>query len=474
MRSPLSQQIKAAAFGLFATAAFLSSGTTAMAGGAEVKALQAALQGTSLSTATEEQLFEAFKIVIADPKFAAKKGIVAGEALKAAGPNAESAGAFFAQGLIAEPNLVPAAEINAFIAAAGKAAGSGKGLDVSQIPDLANPFLDDDTEATTVALAAKNKPAAGAILGGRAQDLTDAGKIALANAAIGNKALASAVQDIARYIGAEADDSADFAVAVAVANPTNTKNAIKIATGVIAGDPTNAGAITSELFLNTTLRPVLDKGAATYAKAVGTVADIEELVKVANVLGTRVQGGAIKLAKAAALVKTLATAIALKPTVDKSGAPILVNRLENKVDEIVEVAAGLLAGVIGSAEFNSAKKPAAAVLAILKSAVGAAKTAIAKTLLSKADKAALLTRVSADVAGSLVVTLQDESSTLSDPLKQAIRTALLDPKATKSLGGTTTLNAITAAYANNDDPRFENGYAFGDATDPETDVHAFL
>ena len=95
------------AMALIAAAALGAGSSSAFAGASEVKALQAALAtlppaGTvTFTNATSQQLLDAFTNVVGQVKFATskKQGVVAGEALKAAGINARDW-----QGLKRSPN----------------------------------------------------------------------------------------------------------------------------------------------------------------------------------------------------------------------------------------------------------------------------------------------------------------------------------------------------------------------------------
>jgi hypothetical protein len=284
---------------------------TAHAGTKELDALKAALT-VDISQATSEQLYDAFKTVISSAPFntVSKYGVVVGEALKAAGPNASDAGEYFGENIPTDTTPAVATAYsakNALIAFAASTAATGKVINVSQIPDLTAGLLDDAADpksaATLAAETAKNKNGSSAILGGAAQLLADdAERTTFANDSLLNKKLKSYSQEIVQWITTAVDDSPSFAVNVANAN-LNFKIAVKVATGAAAGDPTNAGNIVRNLYNQQLMDPTtgadvaptetasvdvlstLNKGAATLAKSVATVADIEEIQKIANAFG---------------------------------------------------------------------------------------------------------------------------------------------------------------------------------------------
>src|SRR5260221_6478882 len=160
--------------------ALLASTTSARAGASEVTALVNALAAQVPShtflTASSDDLLAAFKAVVLPlgSKFNSIKefGVVAGEALKAAGPNALDAGAKFANAINTDASLlaVKTDEMTNFhfLSLAAKTAGTGKNLNVTQIVALSAGFVASDLDAQTAADNAANKPGAGAILGGGA------------------------------------------------------------------------------------------------------------------------------------------------------------------------------------------------------------------------------------------------------------------------------------------------------------------
>jgi hypothetical protein len=526
--------LRFAALAVLSAAALALVAPSAYAGSAELNALKANLT-VDIKNATSAQLYAAFKATIANATFnkTTKYGVVLGEALKAAGPNATDAGEYFGSQIPVDPdpNVASAyAAPNPLISLAAKTAGTGKDLNVTQIPDLTAELLsnlggDDKAIAKAAAISAANKPGAGAILGGAASLLPDdAGKTDYAKEFIQDTKLASAAQDIVQWIAATVTDTPSFTVNVANDN-LNFKIAAKIATGAVAGDPTDAGNIIHNLYnqqlmnnetgalsnptatSSANVLATLNKGAATLAMTVGPVADIEEIQKIGNAFGQQIAKsngastpkGVVLLSQAGRIVNALATAVMNKPLTDRFGQVIEPNRIANKADEIAEVTAYVLGGLIGSPELGYVKAGASA------AQIAAANKKAATTILALITNA---TKVkpkfvtvngvkvfqgpapedfAADVAASVALTVVNSS--LSTGIKAAVQALLT---LTDSKGNPTTaakINKLDAArvkvaldlvYANNlIDPntgkkRFEDGNSVVDAiSDPETDSRPF-
>ncbi len=485
---------------------------SAFGGSAEVNALKAQLPpGVLLQTATSAQLLAAFTLTLGNPKFdtTKKQGVVAGEALKAAGPNATDAGDVFAAAIInagQNPNsLNPLSTILAdrqnFVALAAKTAGTGSGLNVLQIPDLAAALFTGadatDTFFITTAAAAKNSAGAGAILGGRAQQINGDlnSSVLLADTALANKSLTSAAQDISRYISAEVTDTAGFTVQVA---NNNVKSALKIAIGAATGDPTNAGNIAHAIFnqdillsdgsttgassvANSSVVSAAVKGVTTLAKSMSAGADIEEVEKIGNAIGQEIGVGAVKLTVAAGVAKTLASAIMAKPSVDSFGNSIFQNRDANKRDELAEVAAYLVSGLIGSPDLNklTGSKANTAANDLLKII-----TSVTATKPNSKTGGPTQDTFAADVAGSVALTvLSAPTGTGLGQVPQDIKTAFqnlmsLESTAIKINKATSALIFQTIQGVYNQDTNItaslENGFnTAGAVSDPETDFHPF-
>jgi hypothetical protein len=519
---------KSAAIALVAAASLSFSAPSAHAGAKELAAVKAKLT-VSISAATSAQLYQAFKDTIADAAFdkTTEYGIVIGEIFKAAGANAQDVGDYFGTQIPIDTNPKV---VNAFsapsplISLAAKTAGSGTGLNVSQIPDFVAgllPGLPAGT-ATTAAINSGNKPGAGAILAGNAQILADdAARTAFANTSIANKKLTSAAQDITRWIATTVGDTANYAVAIANANPKLT---VAVATGAGFGDTTNVGNIVHALFnqagLNDTtgaatplptvapsadVLKALNAGASKLATDISAGADIEEIQKIGNAFGQQIAKSTIKagkgdiaLSKAAGIVKSLAQAVINKPRTDSFGVSIAANQDPNKQDEVAEVAAYVLGGLIGSPELSfgvadanptkaaaAANKAAATILALITNA-----TSVKPKVVTKVNQGPTADKFAADVAASVALTV--ETSSLAQNIKDAVKTLLTktdtkgNPTTAIKINKTAALQvkaAIDLVYAGNllnttgpniGKPRFENGNsAVSAVSDPETDSRPF-
>jgi hypothetical protein len=477
--------------GMFSAAAIVSVGLlclepSAHAGKKEVEALLTKLPGGFLA-ATSAQLSQAVADVLADPAFEKlKPGIVAGEALKNAGSNAQDAGDDIAMKLLAvavpgDKKLDKLALAKDAVATAGK----GKDLNVLLVPDFAAAIVDSNTEALSLAsLAKSSKVGSAAVLGGRASELATQGEMeTLASNAFkpkkeGGSQLGNVVE-ISQFIAAEVDglmgNTATFANTVA---NLNVKVADKVGIGASAGDPTNASAIFETLVSNATL-PKLKAGIAKFAAGVGNVADIEEIQKIGTSVAGKIGDGSVKFSVAKKVAGDLAKAIVSKT----SASPTVgVNRTQNKQDELGELAAYMVKSVITATNLAGdlvEKKAGKSILSII--------TAITKQAKAKGQDPSLFGTTAQDVAGSVALTLKN-NSTLPAATLQVIRDYLLDAKGSqaKKIGGADFAQAVTAALTagfDGTDPRptapgtafFEDGNiaANGTMSDPETDFRPF-
>ncbi|HYR57977.1 MAG TPA: hypothetical protein VEO95_05090 [Chthoniobacteraceae bacterium] len=505
--------------------ALLASPTSARAGASEVTALVAALAAQVPShtflTASSSDLLAAFKTVIGMDKFNSTKefGVVAGEALKAAGPNALDAGAVFANAINTDAMLsaVKADEMTNFhfLSLAAKTAGKGKNLNVTQIVGLSAGFVTSDADAQTAAENATNKPGAGAILGGRASQLADdTAKTTFANNMLADTKLAPGAQDLAHYIAKQVADSAAFAVHLAdgstdtgaSASAAILKYGLSIALGTAAGDPTNAGNITHTLFNEQILLPngtlaaptampsaklvtTMQKGVPKFAKSIAFIADTEEIQKVANAIGQQIATpsaanpakGAVSLGMASSIAKTLAAGIMAKPR----GTNDITDRNSdaNKQDEMTELAAYLVGGLAGSPELaalaasGKASTAAGDILKIILAVTGTKPKSVKVNGVATPNGPGAGS-FSADTAASVALTVQ--SSSLDASIKTALETLLEMPTTITKLAGTDTTRqmqvkqAILDVYSNTNTARFENGTdPAGAVSDPETDIHPF-
>jgi hypothetical protein len=516
-RSPA---LKQGILALLAATAFGLTSTSAHAGAAELNALQAVLNPVPIALATSQQLLTAYQQVIVQPKFASNNGkaITAGEALKAAGINAQDAGEVFATAIVAASGNSPLVGIFAnranFVPLAARTAGTGRGLNVLQIPSLSAVLFATDlsTNFNTAAVNAKNTSAAGAILGGNALKLvtltpgtaaTDS--VDIVNAALQNKKLQSSAQNILRYVTAElvnVTNTADFAVRVGNGNggdnkTNNTRFAVQIAVGAAAGDPTNAGNIAHAIFGQQQLRddgtltpiptgPLVPsanlkntaiRGLTVLVRNLGSFADIEEIQKIGNAVGKEISAGSIRLTTAAANVRTLAQAIINKPAVNSFGQAFVQNTASNKQDELVELAAYTIAGLSASADLNVSGARATAAANTLFQII----TAVSGVRPSPTVGGPGLNGYSADLVGSVALTVLN--STINNDVKTAFRNLLLAPTTASRIDKTnvSAIQSIVAAVYNVPGlanpaavARLENGFNLnGAVSDPETDFRPF-
>lgn len=461
---------RSAVCGLVATVALFSTTTSGFAGTKEADAVRAALlpPGTTYQTATAAQLVAAVNTAAGTKP----KGVFLGEALRNATLDVGA-------GLAA----VPGTDLT-IAAVAIKTAGSGKAPNVTNVPKFAQAFTSGDkTKSISLAEAVRSsKAGAGAVLGGFALGaaVTDADRLTLLNS---SKKLLPAVQQIAQFVGATALNPVTFANLGATAD---SKNAVKIVTGVSAGNPTRAGDIVQGS------KSLVASKAALFAKGVGAVIDIEQVQKVGEALASAVAKSSALLQVTAALGK----AIASKPTtmlgsitdttVDGSGNPndsSYRNRLSNKVDELGELAAYSLNAAKLLPDFADGKKGSRLAFGLISSIVKSAKLSLAA-----AKKAGTpvpdLQAVLSYVYGSVVLTLK------ALPASAGITQALADLNTVKNLKGLAALDgkagltesSLQALFsaATLVGTRFENGTvaltngAGGvGLTDPETNTRSF-
>jgi hypothetical protein len=304
--------------------------------------------------------------------------------------------------------------------------------------------------------------------------------------------LKAAAQDITKFVVAEVDaqfggigDTADFTLQIAKAT-ANIPIASKIGTGGVAGDPTNGGDIVDTL-LKEPLLPKLKSGIAGFIKTVGTVADIEEISKIAIAVGTQIATPAgtttaIKFAAASGVVKSLAKAIVAKSTT----ADPVRNSVLNKQDEIGEVAAFMVGQILNNATLNgagggkaqvTAKNAGGKIFALILGAVNATKGAKVASLTSPDFYA----NTAADVAGSVAETLESlrAGGVISQAFFDSVKTFLLAKAG--AIGGKANTTAVTTAlndgFAVGSDPNLEDGVPTNVAqaliSDPETDFRPF-
>jgi hypothetical protein len=469
------------ALGLAATG-FLSS-PDAFAGAKENTAVltQLSALGETYETATGSDIATAVAAAIAaNPNL--KPGVIAGEALKRAGAAALDAGTKVGQNLAA--NAALAAKINTIAADAAVTATTGLDADGSLVPDFAQEIVADNVQATTIAILAakKSKTAIGAIIGGRAQELADDSlRTELASSSIGNTKLAGGAQSIAQYVGNSLTltsiSIADFASSVA---ENNLKLLTSIAPGAVASDPSKARAILDSLFSGLTLTTAANN-ASKLAKSMSLLAETEQVEQLAESFGAQVGANVIKSSSLNAMAKALIQGLVKRPT-----GSLPADTLTNKMDEIGEVGAYLLAAAAASPDFDiltkGKAKAASIVTGLLKSIILAAKDKVNPSLQKS---------IAADVAGSIALTLNSLNAKATPPfstdifgqIAQAFTTQgaatakkILGAKLNKAVGAdvTTALNdGITnaaGAAGKYEDGTITEDVQVGQVIDPVTDI----
>lgn len=451
-------------FGAIAAAALSIAVTdSAQAGAKEAKALVAALSPKTVDNADPADLAAAVAKVIAEnSKF--KPGIVAGEALKTAAAVSKGAG-----GAIADAVLAAAAGADrvAITADAAKTAGTGKGSNATQVDEFAKITIQSDLEAVQAAEKAKaSKLGAAAIIQGRADSYTtDAAKIALTSSAVGNKKLIGLATEISAAGSVGISDPSAFTVAVTnAANAVKAGNGVKVAPGVVASNPEQAALIVQGLFASGDTK--VAKQAAALAKSVGAVADIEQISNVALVFGRQIASGSIKVTAAAGLAKTLTAAIVAKSTLPGKLS------IDNKADEVAEVAAFIVGGLVSNGAILNEKTGPKIMLAIIKSAIAGGKAN------AKKGQTALPANYIQDIAGSVAATVLN--SNLSGKVQDAIRDFLVKKAGTIAgkANGADLAAAITSGFDITLNGKYEDGKIAdanktGFVIDPETDDRGF-
>jgi hypothetical protein len=502
-RAPLTKRISVLA--LTAAAAFsfavLSSEAqanhvTGIKPSKEYIALNTALKGidpnATVETASPTLLAQAVtQAISAQPTY--KPGNIAGEALKHS--SHEDAGANI------EVALTDAAVDDvAAMADAIKRAGSGKDLNVRLVPGFVAAYLPnvgDNSAALTLAKKViASKSGAGAVIGGRALDLanTSPGTAQTDIEALVNQALAktagisAAAQDITKYAVAQLEDVGGNSATLAVhVSEANISLAQKVSVGAVAGDPLNGGPIIDAV-LSDSLLPKLKTGVAPLVKGAAAVADIEEISHIAYAVGKQIGTAsgaktAIPFAKATSVVKTLASAIVAKST----SADSTRNSIDNKEDEIAEVAAFMVGQILNANTINgvppgkgqiNTKSAGPKIFSLVLAAVN-----VAKATKVQAANPGLYGNLTVDVVASVAETLgalrdATDNNIIPDSFFDGIKTFLRSKAKTIAgkVGNQTTIEtAIDDAYASGAHPLFEDGTIVNNATtaDPETDFRPF-
>jgi hypothetical protein len=468
------------AFLAIGIAAGIFASSNAFAGSKEIAAIQAALDalppnGDTIATATASNLTIATLNAIDDP--ANKKlsaTVIAGEALKGSGDG--NFGTVFG---VASFNSTSAriADKNKFAAGAAVSASTGKTANATLVPTFASQFVTDNIGAVALAkLATKSNTAIGAILGGRAldADVTALTRAGVANAGIQDPKLAKAAQQIAQYVGdtvANDTEAANFATAVASASPNKLQ---QVAVGVTTSNPDAADGIINGLLDAAATTSLVKSKAPKIAKAVGIVADIEQVQLLAVTFG-----GVVTTKQANSTAKSLIKAISTRnPKTPANGAGEL--SLVNKADEVGEVAAYFLAAIAKNAGFSttfgSTKSAANLVFKVVKTMFKSAKIKTIKGTQTSKDLQNQLLILGGNFASSVGFTLRqlNLANVISNDVLAAIQAKL--QSGAKAIGGAPNAAALQAQFAagfNNQVPAgttgFEDGTAVGSVIDPETD-----
>ena len=521
-------------FGLLASAAlFTTVATTHAADPKELVALNAKLAPKTVTSATSTEIANAVKSFATVNPTNLDVGKIAGYALQLAGSNALDVGTQIAAAFSGMfPITVGGKPVtqDQFAINAVKTAGSGKTPNLTQVPGFTAGLYVDATGALAAGFAIKvkgTKGAAGAaIQGGASQIATEAAKEAFAidstnPTSVNGKALSSVVQDVAKGVAATvADGNVTAFTNTLVGAGSSFKILLKIIPGIVAGKPTFAGAITQASFTvapyaaQGSASPIV-KGAATLAKSIGALADIEQVQKVGAVIAAQIPllntpgkptTPNIKLSAATSIISTLAKAIAAKPYATLIGgrgtdpllgvgaSDVLVHNSE-KADELGELAAYFISALSTSAEFTATKVAGGVTVAasadkivagILKAVIGGAKIATGKvvatipTAPTKQDVLDYTKLMAVYVAGSVALTVSNLPASTADQIawKASIAAALNKAGFAKSLSSANeqaVKDAITLGLTGSTSGRFENGFdvATGALTDPETNIRNF-
>jgi len=343
--------------------------------------------------------------------------------------------------------------------------------------------FDDSSKGTLAAAlakgAAKNYAAAGASVAGVLSTTANPVNFAVGTATGAIKANSKAATAIATAVSSVVSTSGGNlqTFATQLAGAVVPANAGAVAAGASIIDPANTQAIVSGVINgnSTSVKAQTLKIASTVASAV----DIERVGDVAKAVAPLLgQAGLPKLSSLASLATTLAKAINTKP-LSSPNDPLTPNAgWHNRVDELGELAAVLVNGVIGTTAGQDAKVLASIGTAIFKG--------ISKKLLADAgNNQADMKDIAQDVAGAIFQTIS--VSSLSDAAKTALLSAT-GPlattlvKAAKGFGGLVTA-ALNDVNQNTGSPGrivpgsepIGNGavsgtgkYEIGNIVDPET------
>lgn len=197
--------------------------------------------------------------------------------------------------------------------------------------------------------------------------------------------------------------------------------------------------------------------------------DIEAIAASGGAIGDKIGTGEIKAAKKniKALASGLSDAIIAKISASPP-SPTDRNRLDNKADEIGELAAFIQQGLANNPKYQANKR-----------ASGTKQTiTLIKGALSTEKKSGVLfgTSVIRDVAGSVALTIHNHPL-VSDVVEEKIQKKLLKPGVAKKLAGKANVTAITTGLTEGFDGGAPSELKYEDGnmdnlttiTDPETD-----
>lgn len=521
----------------------------ASAGTNELKAIATQLNGgtlppgTGTKPPTPQQLIDFIKtktsLEIANATIAAIQAkpttaaALAGEALKHA--DEAGFGDVFGQRLNANQGTLAAiygtpATKAKFIGTAAKNAATGSAPYSEHLLGFADELTGTNQEAYDAAKSASSsKTAVGLIVASRTLDAdidTDAERLDLAqkallpkNATTGGQGL-SAVQDVARYVSdsvapADVDAFARNLAATSITVGTKTTQplltkVVDIVTGTVAATPSQARNITIAMFdgdnltTPTTVYLATVKNVSKLATNLGLVADAEEVSLVAYELGQRVgdinpttkKVVGIKQSSVVGIAKSLVSGLALRPSNASVADNAVRNSRSNRLDEIGEVGAYLLAGIKDLQDFQgidpktnlpytndakgqkaltaAAKRAAALVTSLIKTIITAsasvhrdiATAPPTNVKITKVKDAAFQQTVADDAAGSIAQTIRSLQSAINGTVFNTIRDALLAATAGTKIGGKTLGPIVQAALISGINGTANGNPAPGGTTQP--------
>lgn len=306
--------------------------------------------------------------------------------------------------------------------------------------------------------AATNNVAAGSVAAAVA-DATPANDAALIAADV-IKATPKAATGVAMHVSALAKvtDKAAFAASLAA----STKKTTEVAVGVSQSSPQIAEDITDAVVFASAGK---FKGqAAKIAGAVANAVDLEKAADIGTLLASKftrtgTEGGSLKLSTATALATAVAKAINTHPSI--AGQHVTTN---NRKDELGEVAATIVSGVLGKG-YAIPNAPTAKELAAEQKAIIAIGKAVMKALSKKGLPGDLVApvihdlnlpvdqRASGDIAGSIAQAIAFAATAAGgNKISTTHRDALLAAGGAleKSLAGSVGANYRTPSPVNPD------------------------